>query len=201
MVSVSDEKQFNSRIDRELAEKVGGLDMSNREAMESAFQMLLRAHGMTDEESLKDDIREIDRGIQRIRRDANEEIAELVEQREKLVETLEWRQNQQDHVKMTIREIAEGLHENPRQNLYAYMEQVEFLIAHSNGPHDRMALSQRLDEYASEHGLHLQVKQLYPDQWADVTGGMASADGAGEPASDDEGMDYDGFNYGDGDSE
>jgi len=197
-----EKKQFNSRVAAEKVERVRSLDMSNTEVMDQALDMFLRAHGMMDEESIKDEITEIDREIQRIRREANEEIADLVEKRDDLVETLEWRQRQQDHVEMTIKEIAEGLDANPNQNLLAYSEQVEFLIAHNNGPYDVEGVAERVREYADNRDdLRLSVTQLGPDAWNTQAsaGGVASADGSGEDATPE--VDYSGFNYEDGDSD
>lgn len=198
MVGVTEKKQFNSRVDAEKVEQVRGLDMSNTEVMDKALDMFLRAHGMMDEESIKREINDIDREIQRIRREANQEIADLVEDREELVETLEWRQRQQDHVEMTIQEIAEGLNQNPNQNLLAYQEQVEFLIAHNDGPYDLEEVVEQVREYGRENDIYLGVKQLVPDAWNETmgAGGAVSADGTGDADEDAASVDYDGFNYG-----
>jgi len=200
---VSEKKQVKVRLDadearefKQLADRHFG---SNVEAAREAFEMLKRAHGMTDAESIKDDIQEIDREMQRVRREANEELAQLHEEREELVETLEWRQEQEDLVEMTIEEIADGLASNPNQNIHAYTEQVEFLISHNDGPIDLEGVVKRVEECAQDNGERLGVKQLYPRQWDEAAGSAAATDGAGDASS--ESVEYDGFEYPDEDGD
>lgn len=173
---MSGKKQFKTYLPEEKIEQIRGMEESNTDIVDQGVEMFLRARGMMDAASLEDEIRNIDREMQRVRREANEDLAKLSEKRDKLVETLEWREQQDDLVEMTIGEIAEGLHDNSNQNLHAYGEQVEFLVAHSNGPHDRQEIQAKVQEYARKNDLSVGVMQLYPDRF-DSAGVRASTDG------------------------
>lgn len=172
-------KQFNARLDEDIVEQVRSMDISNTEAMEGAFKLFLRANGMMDAESIRTDIRDIDREMQRVRREANQELASLADQRDNLVETLEWRERQEDLVGMTLEEIAEGLANHPNENIRAYQEQTEFLVAHSNGPHNLQEIQAKVRDFAQENELPVRMAQLYPDQF-DAGASTASTDGSGD---------------------